>query len=289
MVADTDAPNKIAYGETITPTATGTVTLPAEAADAIRAVNAKRIDGKADVAATVDGAASPWVLTIPQTNVPPQAATPMTLEGSGPAGTFEGTQVGTVYDLAIGNFTATLNLYEANGTALPAPFSPQTVVCTLNPGQNPAVDTIKVVKDTTTTTVKARDISKGAKAKAKVKVVSDHGTDPQGQDQGQAGPQRHGLADQDPLAARRRAEGHLRPDQCQRATSRFAPSTSAARAGRPRRAATPSPSADAAGPCAWVVTRARDSGHTSCGEPHRGLGSAVGFLAGNLPSTSECT
>ncbi len=33
MVADTDAPNKIAYGETVTPTATGTVTRPRERHD----------------------------------------------------------------------------------------------------------------------------------------------------------------------------------------------------------------------------------------------------------------
>jgi hypothetical protein len=172
VVADTDAPNKIAFGETITPTASGTITIPADVADQARLAGAKKADGKADVAATVDGAARPMALTVPSTNIPPNG--PLVLEASGPAGSFEGTTVGNVYDIAVGNFTTVLNLYEANGT--PIAGSPQNIPCVLNPGQDAAVDTIKVVKDSTTTTVAARDIGKGAKAKAKVSVASEHGT-----------------------------------------------------------------------------------------------------------------
>ncbi len=173
-VADTDAPGKIAYGETVTPTVTGTHHLPRgrHHHPAGCTVGAKKVDGKADVAATVDGVATPWTLAVPQTNVPPNGA--LVLTGTGPAGTFTGTKVGTVYDLAVGNFTATINNYQANGT--PTTTLPTAVVpCVLNAGQNAAVDTIKVVKDVTTTTVKAPDISKGEQARAKVKVVSDHG------------------------------------------------------------------------------------------------------------------
>jgi hypothetical protein len=172
-VADTDAPGKIAYGETVTPTATGTITFPEDVTTTLRdTVGAKKVDGKADVAATVDGVATPWTLAVPQTNVPPNGS--LVLTGTGPAGTFTGTKVGTVFDIAVGNFTATINNYQANGT--PTTTLPTAVVpCVLNPGQNAAVDTIKVVKDVTTTTVKAPDISKGEQARAKVKVVSDHG------------------------------------------------------------------------------------------------------------------
>lgn len=171
MVADTDAPGRIAYGETVTPTATGRVTVPEDVTTTIRdGLMAKKVDGKADVAATVDNETRPWDLAIGQTNVPPKGT--MTLEGTGSAGEFRGTEVRRVYNVAVGDFTATLNFYNANGT----PAAPSTtVVCTLNAGQNAAVDTVKVVKDKTTTAVTARDIRKGQKAKAKIKVTSDFG------------------------------------------------------------------------------------------------------------------
>ena len=176
MVADTDAPKKIAYGETTTPQVTGTVTVPEDVTQAIRDLQAQKVDGTTVVAATTDGVASPWTLTVPQTNVPPNGS--LVLTGTGPAGTFEGTKVGTVYDLAIGDFTATLNLRRANGDLVAPPQT--TFACTLNPGQSAAVDTIKVVKDATTTKVNARDIVRGAKAKAKVTVTAEHGTTPKG-------------------------------------------------------------------------------------------------------------
>jgi len=177
MVADTDAPGRIAYGETVAPTATGTVTVPEDVTTTIRdTLMAKKIDGKADVAATVDETARPWTLAIPQTNVPQRGT--LTLTGTGPAGTFEGTKVGSIYDIAVGNFTATLNFYDANGTPSTPPNT--QVVCILNPGQATAVDSIRVVRDTTSTTVAARDINKGARAKAKVKVASEHGLTPKG-------------------------------------------------------------------------------------------------------------
>ncbi len=176
VVADTDAPRRIAYGETITPAASGILTSPADVADQVRLAGAKKADGKADVAATVDDTARPLTLTVPSTNIPPNG--PLVLEASGPAGPFAGTKVGNVYDIAVGNFTTVLNLTEANGT--PIAGSPQTIPCVLNPGQNAAVDTIKVVRDKTTTTVDAPDIAKGAKATADVAVVSEHGTTAKG-------------------------------------------------------------------------------------------------------------
>jgi len=176
MVADTDAPGRIAFGETIAPTATGTVTVPEDVTAVFRdGLMAKRVDGRADVAATVDDVVRPWSLAIPQTNVPPNGT--LTLEGTGSAGTFTGAKVGTVYDIAVGNFNATLNFYSANGS----PSAPSTTVtCVLNPGQTAAVDTIRVVKDGTATSVKAPDINRGGLARAKVKVVSDHGKTPKG-------------------------------------------------------------------------------------------------------------
>ena len=94
MVADTDAPKKIAYGETVAPTTTGTVTVPENVTTFVRdGIGAKKVDGKADVASTVDGSAGRWTLAVPRTNVPPNGA--MALVGTGPAGTFEGKKVGT--------------------------------------------------------------------------------------------------------------------------------------------------------------------------------------------------
>jgi len=172
-VADTDAPQRIAYGETIAPAVTGTITFPEDVTRTLRDdVGAKKVDGKAEVAATVDGVARPWTLVVPQTNVPPNGS--LVLTGTGPAGTFAGDKVGTVYDVAVGDFTATINNYQANGA--PTTILPTAVVpCTLNAGQDPAVDTIKVVKDRTTTAVTPKQFRQGAKARAKVKVVAEHG------------------------------------------------------------------------------------------------------------------
>lgn len=177
MVADTDAPQRIAFGETVTPTATGAITVPEDVTATIRdTVMAKKVDGKADVAAKVDGNARPWTLTVPQTNVPPTGA--LTLVGTGSAGDFTGNKVGNIYDIAVGDFTATLNLYNANGT----PSTPPTaqITCVLDPGQNAAVGTVKVVKDKTTSAVTPKQTRKGAKAKVTVTVASEHGETPQG-------------------------------------------------------------------------------------------------------------
>ncbi|MEO5854268.1 MAG: DUF6801 domain-containing protein [Nocardioides sp.] len=177
MVADTDAPRRIAYGETVAPTATATITVPEDVTTSIRDVGmAKKVDGKADVAASVDGSSRPWTLAVPQTSVPPNGA--LTLFGTGSAGEFAGTKVGTIYDVAVRDFTATLNLYNANGT----PATPPTaqVTCLLDPGQNAAVDTVKVVKDQTTPAVKLLQTRQGAKAKVKVSVTAEHGLTPKG-------------------------------------------------------------------------------------------------------------
>lgn len=177
MVADTDAPRRIAYGETVSPTATGTITVPEDVTTAIRdTLLAKKVDGKADVVASVDGNARPWALVVPQTNVPPNGT--LTVVGTGTAGDFTGSKVGTIYDIAVGDFAATLNLYNANGTPSTPPSA--LVTCVQNPGQNAAVDTVKVVKDATTTAVTPRQFRKGAKAKATVKVVAEHGQTPRG-------------------------------------------------------------------------------------------------------------
>ena len=178
VVADTDAPATISFGETITPTASGTITVPEDVTTTARDGGAKKVDGKADVAATVSNEARPMTLTAKQTNVPSNGA--MQIEVSGPAGSFVGAAAGTTYAVAVGDFTATLNLYEANGTALAAPLSPQVIPCVLNAGQNPAVDTITVVKDATTTSVTARDIAPNHRPKAKVTVTAEHGSVPQG-------------------------------------------------------------------------------------------------------------
>ena len=42
MVADTDAPRRMAYGETVTPTATATITVPEDVTTSIRGVGRQR-------------------------------------------------------------------------------------------------------------------------------------------------------------------------------------------------------------------------------------------------------
>ena len=173
MVADLDAPPTIAFGETIAANAIGTLTVPEDVTAAIRSdLAARRVDGKADVNAAVSGTSRPWTLVFPATDVP--AAGPMTLIGVGTAGNYAATKVGTTYDVVAGHFTAVLNFYNAAG-APTSPVPSTSVSCSLNAGQTGAVDTIEVVKDTTTTKVKGRDRAPGVKPRVKVKVKTAHG------------------------------------------------------------------------------------------------------------------
>ena len=107
------------------------------------------MDGKADVAATVNGAPRPMTLTAAkQTNVPNSGRDAD--RGLRPGRVVRRAAAGTAYAVAVGDFTATLNLYEANGTPCPRPCRRRSSRAYSTPGRTPAVDTITVVKDATT-------------------------------------------------------------------------------------------------------------------------------------------
>lgn len=173
LVADLDAPPTIGFGETVTPTAIGTLTLPEDVTAAIRSdLGARRVDGRADVSTVISGTPRPWTLVFPPTDVPPAGA--MTLTGVGTGGEYPGVKVGTIYDVWVGSFTAVLNFTNAAG-APTSPVPSTSLSCTMNAGQSGAVDTITVVKDQTTTKVKGRDRAPGVKPRVKIKVAAAHG------------------------------------------------------------------------------------------------------------------
>ena len=178
VLADTDAPLRLPFGATVAANAAVRITVPEDVTTAFRDVfGVRKIDGTADVAATVDGAATPWSLPIARVDLP--ASGPLTLDAYGAGGSFVGSKVGTVHRVATGNLTATLAFYDANGLPL-SPVRGTAVVCTLNAGQDAAVDAVEVVKDRTATKVRARDISRGDKPKARITITSEHGKRPKG-------------------------------------------------------------------------------------------------------------
>lgn len=177
VMADTDAPVRLAFGATVAANAAVRITVPEDVRAAFRLFGVRKIDGTADLAAAVDGAATPWSLPIGRVDVPDSG--PMTLDGYGAGSPFTGSKVGTVHQVAMGNLTATLAFYDANG-APASPVSGETVECTLDDGQDPAVDAVKVVKDRTATRVRARGISRGDRPKARIRIAAEHGKRPKG-------------------------------------------------------------------------------------------------------------
>ena len=109
---------------------------------------------------------------MPKTDIP--ATGDLTVTATGKGGTFKATKPGTVA-LKAGDFTSTLNIYDADGAPL-AGLSPTTVPCTAPTGVDTTFSKITVKKDTTKTAVAAKNVKKGKKVTAVVTVKSAHGT-----------------------------------------------------------------------------------------------------------------
>lgn len=172
---DTDAADSIAFGEKITPALSASLTIPEDLANSLRGLQAKKASGSSSQDLVVDGVTATVAMTIKESVVPPNG--PIVLDATGTLAEMTGKRAGTPIAITAANLTATLTFTQANGT--PA-FGPVTVPCTLNPGQNPVVDSIAVTKDATKTVVRAPNIAKGKVAKARIKVTSEHGVVPVG-------------------------------------------------------------------------------------------------------------
>jgi hypothetical protein len=150
-VVDTNAPATLGAGMTVPITVTSDVTIPDEFAETLRTTfHVATVEGTSQSTGTVNGAGRVSTLAIPKTAVP-AAGTTMHVIGTGAGGTITGGAVGSSILLGAGNFTATLTPRDTAGNvAVPGPI---TFACALTPptGQNLLVDTVNVVRTTTTT------------------------------------------------------------------------------------------------------------------------------------------
>ena len=135
-----DLPAEVAAGSSVPgPAVTAKVTTGADAADQLRALNVKTVEGTSVAGYSVSGAvADPGArtadLTVPQVAVPETGVITTTASGTGAAETAASTP-GTV-TVSVGDFTADLTT-DSGFVA--------HVGCTLNEGQDATLGTINVV------------------------------------------------------------------------------------------------------------------------------------------------
>ncbi len=179
VVGDTDAPRRLAFGETVAATVSFAVTLPEDVTATIRDdLRAAAVDGPATVAGRIGKADGGWDLGFVRASVP--ATGPMTLVTSLPVGTFSGNKMGRSWRIRTGDLNATLLFYRADGQPT-SPIPSAAVSCAMPTDQRSLIRKVTVVKDTTTTTVVGKDTAVGSRGRAKIKVASTHGRTPKGE------------------------------------------------------------------------------------------------------------
>lgn len=178
VVADTNAPARLASGKKVRPKVTATVTIPEDVVGLIHGVlGARSVDGTAVVDTVVNGATKQVEMTVPSTEVP--ASGPLEIVATGTGDALRAGKAGSRITMLSGGFSSLLSFKKEDGsTALDA-----DVPCTLDEGQDATVDTIKVVKapSKTRATVKFRKAKKvlaykttvrsSAKVTGKVRLV----------------------------------------------------------------------------------------------------------------------
>ncbi|KRF15400.1 hypothetical protein ASG90_11905 [Nocardioides sp. Soil797] len=164
VVADTDAPDSIAVGETFTPTVTSTVTIPSNVSGAIKGLlGAETAEGSAVAQTLVNGESSSVDLTVPVTTIPDGE---LTVVATGEGAPVTATEAGEIV-LATGDFSSHLLFKKADGSeALTA-----DVDCALDEGQDATVDTVAVVSEECAAAQATASDTAAALAKAKTAVT----------------------------------------------------------------------------------------------------------------------
>jgi hypothetical protein len=177
----TDAPTRLAFGETVAATATVTITLPEDVTTTLRDdLRAASVDGQLAAPAAVNKAKAAWALPIGRTALP-AAGSSLVLVSAVPVGTFEGKRIDQKWRVRIGaDLSGTLSLYRADGSAA-SPVPNVSIACTMTDRERALVQKVITVKDTTTTTVRGKDTVKGSRGKARITVASTHGRNPKGE------------------------------------------------------------------------------------------------------------
>lgn len=169
-VADTNLPATIQYGAQRAVRYTATVTVPASLSElAYGLLGARSADGTGQVSLTLDGANVSFPVTIANAPVPPTG--PLAVTSTGTAGTINANRIGTI-DVVGGPFSAVLNFRnDAGDVLLPAETS-----CVVAGEQNPVIDSVNVVKATSTTATTLKPNQSKRRVAVKTVVKSRFGT-----------------------------------------------------------------------------------------------------------------
>lgn len=175
VVLDTNAPARMAVGQSSQVTMTASAVLPANRAKyASTNWAATQFDGSWVVKATFGAAAADITQTIPRVQLGDQAietAVPFTASST-PTSYVAPTTPGPV-EVSAGDLAGTLQFYDI-GDAAAAP--PAAIACTLPNGKPPVIDTINVVATSTTTLALDRTASEyGQDVTATAKVTTSSG------------------------------------------------------------------------------------------------------------------
>jgi hypothetical protein len=174
-VLDTNAPATLPVGKTVSTITSAQVTVPGMAALLSGLLHVATFSGTATATGYTDGVAQEIDMVVPTTSVPTDGD--MVVPSSGPSGTITGEHVGDVITLSAGDFSSTLDFYDADGNVV---LGDQVIPCTLAPDQDATVDTVRVVKANSTTRATAHYKKGAKKAIVKAKVSGAYGNDPSG-------------------------------------------------------------------------------------------------------------
>lgn len=170
---DSDAPETIQVGETVSTVTTATVNVPDNVRGAVHGLlGGRTVSGTAEATGFVNEVEETIAMTVPETEVPD--AGELAIVASGDSGELVGENVGDTITLSAGDFTSSLVFLKEDGTEALAADIP----CTLQEGQNATVDTVEVVEEgpsepaesTTTVTVAPKQGPWGKVRKVTVKV-----------------------------------------------------------------------------------------------------------------------
>jgi hypothetical protein len=175
VIADSNAPARMYVGDSVTPTITAATALPGSLAQANQALGAESFDGTVVARGALNGTpvlVNQTILTTPLGAQTMPTDVPFTAFGPAPLPLKPGAPGDLV--LTAGDFDATFNFKQGDGTAVGGPLA---AACKVPQGKAPIVDTIVVVsKSTTALTLSPATAGYGAPVTATAKVTTPGGT-----------------------------------------------------------------------------------------------------------------
>ena len=177
VVIDSNAPARMAVGQSAQVTVTSSAVLPGDRAKFAYdpPLSARSLDGSWTLKATFGTAPADVPQTIPRTSLGDQTvATPVPFTASSPAFVYTAPTTPGAVEITAGNISGTWQFYDGAGVAVGAPSA---ITCTPPNGKPPVIDTIAVVASSTTVLTLDRTASEyGQDVTATAKVTTSSGS-----------------------------------------------------------------------------------------------------------------